>query len=484
MKYRWYIGGVATAGLVSMVFAHMLWPGEWAGKEMAIMGLTAALVGTALAYPLKVSPQADASLAIAPLFMGVLLLSPVQAGGASAVGSISADLWLRRRKEVATFNAAIVILAVGLSGMVFQSLGGSADGVLLSAEVLGAAVLAGIVLHATNMVTMVGMVSIRKGSSFLGIWKRAWIMDNVQEAAILPLGFLAAVLWHEAWWSMLFLVIPMALAYIALSRSVKEVRENIELASRLKKQMDELKTTQAQLIQSAKMASVGTLAAGVAHEINNPLFAILGRAELLLRAPEKHLASMKGREYIEAIHEMAQRAAKIVQELLAYSRPSVTPRQVKLSEAMDVALNLVGRDVANKGIEIQKEYSDNSFIQGWPDKIEQVFVNLLMNARDASESGSRIFIRCWAQDGSANISVQDNGRGIPQSIQHRLFEPFFTTKEVGKGTGLGLYVCHRIVTEHKGTIEIRSEEGAGTEVTLRFPVTRQSMVEKLTAGIT
>jgi len=483
MKYRWYIGAVLIAGLAVMALGQGLWPGEWGGEEAAVMGLTAVLVGIALVYALKVSPQADASLAIAPLFLGVLLLSPLQAAVATAAGSISADLWLRRRKEVATFNAAVVVLSVSLSGMVFQSLGGSKDGALLSAGVLGASVLAGMALHAVNVAAMIGMLSIQKGAAFWSMWRRAWILDNVQEAAILPLGFLALVLWHEAWWSMLLMVIPMALAYIALTRSVKEARENIELASRLKKQMDELKTTQAQLIQSAKMASVGTLAAGVAHEINNPLFAILGRAELLLRAPEKHLASMRVREYIEAIHEMAQRAAKIVQELLAYSRPSVTPRQVKLSEAMDVALDLVGRDIANKGVEIQKDYSDTQYIQGWPDKIEQVFVNLLMNAKDASGSGCQITVKCWAEDGFAGVSVQDNGRGIPESVQHRLFEPFFTTKEVGKGTGLGLYVCHRIVTEHNGSIEVKSAEGEGTEVVIKFPLSRQSMVEKLTAGV-
>jgi two-component system NtrC family sensor kinase len=221
----------------------------------------------------------------------------------------------------------------------------------------------------------------------------------------------------------------------------------------------------------------------VAHEINNPLFAILGTAELLLRTPEKHLASMKGREYIEAIHEMAQRAAKVVQELLAYSRPSVTPRQVKLSEAMDVALDLVGREITNKGIEIHKEYAETPFIQGWPDKIEQVFVNLLMNARDASGSVGQIRLKCWAQEGYAGVSVQDNGKGIPESIQHRLFEPFFTTKEVGKGTGLGLCVCHRIVSEHKGKIEVKSQEGVGTEVVIKFPVEKQLAAEKLTAGM-
>lgn len=473
MKYRWYVVGILAAGGAATALGHVLWPSPWSAHDGVLTAVTAILVALALAFPLKVSPQAEASLAAAPLFLGVLLLSPLQAVVAAAAGTVIADIRLRRRPLAAAFNMGVTSLAVALASTLYHGLSHPTPTPLLSLSSLGFAALVGGVLHATNLGAMVGMVSLHKGLSFWGVWKRAWVMDSVQEAGSLALGYLAAALAQEVWWAAFLLVVPLALVYLALSRSVKEAGENIQLAQRLKEQMEELRTTQAQLIQSAKMASIGTLAAGVAHEINNPLFVILGRAEMLLRNPELHLATERAREGLTAIYDMAQRASKIVQELLAFSRTSNIPEQVQLNEVMDVALNLAGKEIAAHRIKIIKEYAEVPPIQGHPNRLQQVFINLLLNARDAMPQGGTILLRCWAQDGYVNAAVKDTGRGIPQELQPHLFEPFFTTKEVGKGTGVGLFLCHRIVTEHQGHIRIESEEGVGTEVVVELPLGEQ-----------
>ncbi|MFH1141665.1 MAG: ATP-binding protein [Chloroflexota bacterium] len=473
MKHRWYVGLFFLAGVATAVVTYVFWPSQWVASEVVVMLLIAALTGVALAFPMKVSPQAVASVAMAPLFLGALVLSPFQAVAAAVTGTVLADVWLRRRPLVMSFNVGVTSIAVGLSSVLFHSLAPTDDAPLLGAQVFGSAALSGLALHAANLGAMAGMVSLRKGLSFWAVWKRTWVMDSVQEGGSLALGYLGAVLVQDAWWAVLLLVVPLVLGYVALSRSVREARENIRLAQQLEAQMKELRDTQAQLIQSAKMASVGTLAAGVAHEINNPLFAILGRTELLLRHPESHLVSERSREYLKSIHEMAQRASTIVRELLAFSGTNNNVREpVKMTEAVDVALDLMGKEICRNGIEIVKDYADVPTVSGLSNKLQQVFVNLLLNARDAMPQGGKVHIRCWVEAGYVKVSVRDNGVGIPEELKPHLFEPFVTTKEVGKGTGLGLFVCHRIVTEHAGRILIASEVGRGTEVVVELPIAK------------
>ncbi len=470
----WYIASLLLGSVAAASLSALLWQSNWGLSYGTGMLINALLVALALCFPLKVSPQASASLAAIPLFAGILLLSPIQAAIASAAGSVIANAWLRRRPLVATFNVAVVALAVALASIVYRSISPEAALLLGSPLSLVFVLLAGAVLHIVNLAAMLGMISLQKGLSFWSAWKKAWVQETIQEAGGLALGYLGAALIQEAWWSILLLAVPLTLVYIALSRSTQETLKNIKLSQALKAQMEEQKAMQSQLVQSAKMASVGTLAAGVAHEINNPLFAILGRAELLLRRPDQHLASPRAKEYLKDIHDMAQRASQTVKELLGYSRPGNAAEPVKLTEAIDVSLRLIGKMATNSNIQILKEYSDVPPIEGVPSHLQQVFVNLLQNACESTPSGGTIHLKCWAEDGKVKTSVKDTGHGIPQEILPHLFEPFVTTKEVGKGTGLGLFICHRIVTEHRGSIQIKSEEGTGTEVLLEFPVPKTS----------
>lgn len=466
----WYAGALCLAAAATAGASQAQEPALWTPASVLAMLAIGALAALALVFPLKLSPQAEASLASAPLFAGALLLPPFQAVLAGAAASIVADRYLRRRPIALVINLGVVGLSVALAAGVYQALAPFLTAPLGAPTSLLRALPAGLLLHLTNLLAVAGIVTLRKGPSFWKQWRKTWLLDTVQEGGTLVLGYLGALLVREAWWSVGLLLAPLVLAHWALRRSVEETRRNVELAKQLEERMVELRATQATLVETAKMASVGTLAAGVAHEINNPLFAISGRAELLLRQPERHLATPTARESVQVIFDMARRASTVVRGLLGYSRVEASREPTRLSEVIQAALDLVIREMTARGIELRKELGEVPPISGTPSLLQQVFVNLLVNARDATPSGGVVSVRCWYEEGWVKASVWDTGSGIPPEVQRRLFEPFMTTKPPGKGTGLGLFICHRIVTEHGGRIALQSQESAGTEALLEFPV--------------
>jgi PAS domain S-box-containing protein len=262
------------------------------------------------------------------------------------------------------------------------------------------------------------------------------------------------------------------------------------------------------MVQSEKMLSVGGLAAGMAHEINNPLGAILHNVQNIRRRLSADLAKnseqaaevgvpleqvnayLDMREVprlLEGIQQAGQRAAKIVSHMLAFSRRSNrTMNECQLPGLIDQALEIAGNDfdLADgfdfKGMHIERQFDPRlGPIQVIPNELEQVLLNLLKNAaqaihlRNDEEEGEEghILIRTHLSPPWAEIHVSDNGVGMPDDIRKRIFEPFFTTKEVGQGTGLGLSVSYFIITNnHKGQMEVQSKPGQGTCFTLRLPL--------------
>jgi signal transduction histidine kinase len=330
-------------------------------------------------------------------------------------------------------------------------------------------VAAGAAFQAANIALMLPLMLFIKGPAFFGQWRKTLVLDLASETGVLGIGIAGAVLVAEEWWAALFLAVPVALAYLALASSVREAAENIKLARQVQRQMDELKATQEQLVQQEKMASIGTLAAGVAHEINNPLFAINAAAQVLLRQKGRHLASDRAAKYVESILNMADSASKITTDLLRFSRSKATPEPLSLPEVMDAALVLVSADLTFRGVTVKREYGPVPPVLAHRSQLQQVFVNLLMNARDAAPQNGTVTLRCHGENGHVVASVSDTGPGIPPDALPHIFEPFYTTKAVGKGTGLGLYICHKIVTEHNGQIRASSKAGEGTEMTVVLP---------------
>ena len=257
-----------------------------------------------------------------------------------------------------------------------------------------------------------------------------------------------------------------------LAQEFNRMTTNLQTSrAELERAMETVKTTQAQLIQREKLSAVGQFVAGVAHELNNPLTAVVGFSELLQTMPPG--PHMNG--YLERIARSALRCHKIVQSLLSFARQEPTERKlVQLQAVLEEGLEIMAYDLRTSGVTVVKEWTAGlPPILADPHQLQQVFVNLLSNARQAMEPAQRegrITLRTRVEGGRVTVEFADNGPGIRPEHLARIFDPFFTTKPVGKGTGLGLSLCYGIIQAHGGKIAVRSEPGQGATFAIDLPV--------------
>jgi signal transduction histidine kinase len=227
-----------------------------------------------------------------------------------------------------------------------------------------------------------------------------------------------------------------------------------------------------QLQISEKMASIGLLAAGVAHEVNTPLTGISSFTQMLLEgaSPDDPTTAV-----LEKIERQTFRAAKIVNGLLNLARPAqVDSGPCDVNTVVNDVLSLLEHQLRNGSIQVRKELSDSvPSVQGVEHKLQQVFLNLFLNARDAMPRGGWLTIATRREGGDAVVEVADTGSGIPAEQLSRIYDPIFTTKAIGKGTGLGLSITYGIVQEHGGTISCESQVGQGTRFSIRLPLEQQ-----------
>lgn len=262
-----------------------------------------------------------------------------------------------------------------------------------------------------------------------------------------------------------------------------------KMAEYLQNTYQNLKATSAQLTQSAKLAAVGELAAGVAHELNQPLMVIRGHAQELIEGdsiPDRITKDLK------LIEKQTGRMMRIINHLRAFARQSSGAFEpVDLNDVINDAFTLITQQLRNNNIEIIKELDDAiPRIWGDPNKLEQVFLNLMTNSKDAMEEMGHgtLTVRTlpvYNQAASENkkatgvlVLFRDTGTGIGYDIIDKIFDPFFTTKEVGKGTGLGLSISYSILKDHGGSITAESNDGPGTTFTLNFPAERRRVPRK------
>lgn len=243
--------------------------------------------------------------------------------------------------------------------------------------------------------------------------------------------------------------------------------------------LDELRDTQAELVQAEKLAGIGTLAAGIAHEISSPLFGVMGLAEAIRDEDDRALV----RQYATDIVDYSRTIKEIVVELSSYSRTADHEylTTVDLARAVDDAVRLVGRTgLVREDVVVTREVPEGLYVHARTNEVQQVLVNLVKNAIEAvteahPKGGGKVVVRggTQARDGHAHahvwLRVEDDGTGIPADKLKVIFDPFYTTKPPGKGTGLGLNIVYRILTKYRGTVHVESEPGRGTAFTLRFP---------------
>jgi len=239
-----------------------------------------------------------------------------------------------------------------------------------------------------------------------------------------------------------------------------------------------------QLIQASKMATLGEMATGVAHELNQPLSVIKTASSFLIKKVRKNEAIQDEilKTLAEEIDSHVDRAARIINHMREFGRKSDVEREkVRVNETLEKALEIFNQQLKLKEIKVVKEFEkDLPPILADANRLEQVFINLLINARDALEEKSdnadtkgrskKIFLKTGFKNGLVTIEVKDTGVGIPKSILDKIFEPFFTTKKVGKGTGLGLSISYGIVKDYGGHILAESQEGVGSNFVVHFPV--------------
>ncbi len=270
---------------------------------------------------------------------------------------------------------------------------------------------------------------------------------------------------------------------IVILRDVTDIKR---IDKELKKTLEDLQNAQVKLIQSAKLASIGELASGVAHELNQPLMVIRTSAQLMLkRLLKDSFDRNKLEEKLKSIEKNTKRMMNIINHLRTFSRQSkCTFAPVDINRIIQDCFLMIGEQIRLQRIEVKMELSPSiSMIQGDFNQLEQVVLNLISNARDAilsrKENAGAVKVQgeiyistavCGDDQDSVGILVKDNGCGIPEDVQQNIFNPFFTTKEVGKGTGLGLSISHGIIQDHNGEIEIAETGSEGTAFRIKLPV--------------
>jgi len=231
--------------------------------------------------------------------------------------------------------------------------------------------------------------------------------------------------------------------------------------------LERLRQAEERARQAEQLAALSTITAGIAHDVGTPMTTILGYAELL----ERSASDDKSRDRARHIVDQVRRVTDLLQTLLNIARPRrAEPEVIALAEVMDHSVDFFREKLKGRGIVVERDYAVHPNVVADRDRIEQVFLNLIVNAADAMPNGGTLSvgIECPSAD-FVEVSIEDTGVGIEPRHLDRIFDAFYTTKERGKGTGLGLLVSQRIVREHGGTLQVQSELGKGTRFTISLP---------------
>jgi len=239
------------------------------------------------------------------------------------------------------------------------------------------------------------------------------------------------------------------------------------LAREFEYQTSELRQVERRARAAEDLASVATLVAGLAHEIGTPMGVIQGHAELL----ESSVADERGRWRLRTIREQIDRISRIIQALLNTARPQQPVRvPILMDPVLETSLSFLAEKFRRRQIELERCFAPAPKILGDSGKLQQLFLNLFLNAVDAMPQGGKLVVNLGTdREGRVEVRIRDTGIGIPKDQLNQIFQPFYTTKEAGHGSGLGLVVAREIVADHEGQIEVASELGKGTEFRIRFP---------------
>ena len=242
-----------------------------------------------------------------------------------------------------------------------------------------------------------------------------------------------------------------------------------EMSRKMSSDIKQLRDLNEQLIRTEKLAAMGTLAAGVAHEINNPLASI---SSLIQMMQSNSALDEKMNDNLRLISTQIQRISQVTRDMMDFARVRPSAKSLAdINEIIEISLRLASFDKRFQKLRLEKKFSDDlPKIYADSDQIQQVFLNLLLNARDAMPDGGTMLIKTYRRENEIIVEFEDSGIGIEKDDKMKIFDPFFTTKPAGKGTGLGLAVCYGIITAHNGKIEVYSNKFNGTTFVVKLPL--------------
>jgi signal transduction histidine kinase len=429
------------------------------------------LLPLALRSRSETSGAAEMSVAFAFSYTAILL-GGAYAGALAALASglTSSLLFTSRRHPLyrIAFNGASLVWSAWVSAIVLTRLGGSFPDGPMWRNVLAVAA-STYAYYLVNTMSVAGAVALTQRIPFWSTWSEGFLWTAAPGYFVGALAAAGIAYYYAQVHLLSFAVTLPALflsyrSYKAYIGKVEETQARLEEVQALYKESLQLVT------QAEKLASIGRLAGGVAHEINNPLMVILGRAELaLMDVPEGHASAAD----LEIIISETKRIANIVKNLLRFSRQdqqeSLLP--VDVNETVDRAVELTRYQLTVENILVETRYApDLPTVMGNAGQLQQVFTNIIINAYQAmGMHGGRLLIETGRAADHVEVRFSDSGCGIPSDHLKRIFEPFYTTKAEHEGTGLGLSVSYGIIADHGGSITVDSVVGAGSQFTVRLP---------------
>ena len=399
----------------------------------------------------------------------LIIFGPFIAALYGALGAVSSLLVRRAPLYKILFNVALFMLTMGVSSWLFHSLADSIN-FIENPQFILVFILTVAVYFFLNSGLLSIAIGLSEGVSPKTIWLKnhSWTIPYL--VVLSAIGYLMVMVnFALGKWAIVLLLLPVLLIRKAYGQYM------------------DLKKMQDQLIRSERLAAVGQMAAGISHEIDNPMSVILGYSEYLLK---KFPKDNPMREEIEIISKEAERCKSTIREYLDFSKPRAQVESLDICTVIENAISLLKFEIKSKNVDVLFETnSENQRVMGDKKQLGQVFVNVMLNAFQAMPQGGRLKIstavirdplardrnflsRIWVgEDGARYVAIrfEDTGSGISKENLKQLFMPFFTTRAENGGRGLGLYISHRIVEEHDGRIEIESEIDKGTTVTVLLP---------------
>ncbi len=466
---RIYIALLAVAAVAAVALLEVNRP-FYFSSSIILQMVFLALACLAEPYPVHVAPKTKVSVTTAAVFAAVLLFEPLAAVIIAGVSMAVSHLFLKQKKTWANrfFDVSQVILVTAGASLVYGVLGTmSASPALISAYGIFRVVAAAAAMYLLNTVAVSVIVALQLRKNFFNIWIAGVKSSAVEEIALVAIGFISALLVQQAPWAVALLLVPVVVIYYSFKRMAA-------LNLKVESQLDELKAVQSQLVESARMASIGTMAAGIAHQINNPMFVIRGRAEILCEDADEHLKTPSAKRAVQVIFEMADRVSRIVNSLLPHSQISEDGvASSDVNESVRNALLLLEPKILKSNVEISMKLAENlPLCMGDACEIQEMLINLVDNACNAMPQGGKLSVSTRITGSGISIRVADTGTGISAEKMANIFNPFFTTRKGSGGVGLGLYVSRHIAEKRGGSIKVESQPGKGTAFDILLPAFR------------